>query len=89
MAALKCLAQPLPRFGRHQPHTGSKVGFILRLRTFSHIEQNALGLEIRNAVGRQCDHLLSLPTDFWIASEDPGLVIARLQEKFQPPNVFL
>jgi hypothetical protein len=89
MATLERLAQPLPRLRRHQPHTASKVGFILWSRALGLIEKNALGLEIRNAASRLCDHQLTLPTDFWIASEEPGLIIARLQENLQPPNVIL
>jgi hypothetical protein len=81
----QCVAEPLTRAGRHQIQ---EVRIIVATRSLGLIEQNALGSEIWNAIGRCCNHLPPLPADVAAPSEDPVRVVAGLQKDLQPPNGF-
>jgi hypothetical protein len=74
------VSEPLARAGRHQIQAGTKVRIVFGARSLGLVEQNALGAEIRNAIGRCCNHLPPLTADIAAPSEDPALVIAGLQK---------
>jgi hypothetical protein len=74
--------------GRHQIQAATEVRIIFGTWSLGLVQQNALGSEIRNAIGRCCDHLPPLSADILIPSEDPDLAIAGLQKHFQPPYGF-